>query len=566
MSISPYKEPLARPAAPIDRNWPEKYKFILIQDKAELENVFNQNVGKPVAFDTETTGLDFEKDHTVGFSFSWDGVTGYYVPIRHSRKEWNINCDPKEALSLLHQCLLKASLVFYANRRFDDGVMEYEGWEEKYINEIDADSWGGFNMENVKGIDVLHFCFLFDTDNFKMIGLKAASAHFLGIKQQEFEEASGGASFQYTNPKDSCYYAASDAICTFKLGRLVISKGGIWEHCKQSSQIDNSFLYPLAKCEREKIKVDLDLLKVFENKVLKELEDIKEEIFEAAGYVFNLNSSKQVQQLFMELGIDTGVYTEGGSMSVGGKTIDNLDDEIIEEYPFLKKYKRYKVLEKMRSSYIEVFNRVKNNNKNYVRVPYKTTGVATGRLASGIGKDTKGSQYNTASLNLQNLPKQSPQNYYIFDTGNRGLWYEDIKDQSIPYIVNAGYIMVPTIEHNNRPIPIEDSRIVSMKNQIIEELEEQLDIEIKDPKFVGITESGSPKLNIRAMLSGYPLKNEKYLRVDIENQSYYLEKDGIDGVYDTEDNFYSADDLISMKNYNELDITKIISGGIEINI
>jgi len=37
-----------------------------------------------LAFDTETTGLDPTKDHLVGFSFSTDGKSGYYVPMMHS--------------------------------------------------------------------------------------------------------------------------------------------------------------------------------------------------------------------------------------------------------------------------------------------------------------------------------------------------------------------------------------------------------------------------------------------------------------------------------------------------
>ncbi|MBV5320691.1 MAG: DNA polymerase I, partial [Sulfuricurvum sp.] len=37
-----------------------------------------------IAFDTETTGLDPTKNHLVGFSFSTDTKTGYYVPMMHS--------------------------------------------------------------------------------------------------------------------------------------------------------------------------------------------------------------------------------------------------------------------------------------------------------------------------------------------------------------------------------------------------------------------------------------------------------------------------------------------------
>lgn len=555
---------VAYPAAPINTHWPNSYKFILLDDIGELENIIDENLGKPVAFDTETEGLDFERHEIVGFSLSFDGKTGYYVPIRHSRKEWNISDNPREALDLLYHCLTHSQCVFYANRRFDDNMMEYEGFDyDKHCNETECESWGGYNMSKVKGLDVLQFCFYGDSDNFTMLGLKGAAAHFLGVKMMEFEEVSGGAQFQYTDPKESTYYAASDAICTYNLA--VVAGVKIFKECKMSGQIDNDFLYPLMKVEREKSLINIPLLSKFQHYIQSELDRIETLLYEIAGYSFNLRSSAQMEKLFLELGIDTGQYTESGKMSTGAKALENLDKEYIDKYPFLREYMKYKRLEKLRSSYIEVLKRVVDSGKDYIRAPYKTTRVSTGRLACGAGKDTKGSEYYTASLNLQNIPKQKSMDYYVFDTKDRGLWYEDLVPET-PHIILGGYIMMPVILENTYPVNPKDKRFIEKKVRLFEELEEILDRNFDSAEYVGITESGSPVLNIRSLfLPADPRQNE-YYQIIINDKTYYLGTDNNDGVCfndGTEEGLYISPIELerNYSTYSDMDLLYIISGG-----
>ncbi|MDT8339843.1 MAG: 5'-3' exonuclease H3TH domain-containing protein, partial [Sulfurimonas sp.] len=60
------------------------FKTTLITDAKELHRVLNVlDKETIVAFDTETTGLDYENDSLVGFSFSFNNLEGYYVPIAH---------------------------------------------------------------------------------------------------------------------------------------------------------------------------------------------------------------------------------------------------------------------------------------------------------------------------------------------------------------------------------------------------------------------------------------------------------------------------------------------------
>ena len=60
------------------------FKATLITDEKKLREVLSEIENYDVvAFDTETTGLDYEKDKLVGFSFCIDANEAYYVPFAH---------------------------------------------------------------------------------------------------------------------------------------------------------------------------------------------------------------------------------------------------------------------------------------------------------------------------------------------------------------------------------------------------------------------------------------------------------------------------------------------------
>ena len=71
------------PQAPISNSYPSAYNFYLIDSIDKLKEVLN-NDAKCVAIDTETSGLDHDEAFMVGYSFCFDGVNAYYVPVNHA--------------------------------------------------------------------------------------------------------------------------------------------------------------------------------------------------------------------------------------------------------------------------------------------------------------------------------------------------------------------------------------------------------------------------------------------------------------------------------------------------
>lgn len=62
--------------------FPYKFKIVqTVEDLDELESGLRK--ATVLAWDTETSGLDFQNDKLLGLSFSWDSKVGYYLPWRY---------------------------------------------------------------------------------------------------------------------------------------------------------------------------------------------------------------------------------------------------------------------------------------------------------------------------------------------------------------------------------------------------------------------------------------------------------------------------------------------------
>ena len=87
-----------------------------------------------IAWDTETSSLNPEEGFIVGYSFSFDGKVGYYVPVKHVTG----TSLGHEALELLYQRLLQAKVTFVYNMRFDFRYMEYSGFDMSKVKYYDV--------------------------------------------------------------------------------------------------------------------------------------------------------------------------------------------------------------------------------------------------------------------------------------------------------------------------------------------------------------------------------------------------------------------------------------------
>lgn len=376
-------------AVPKIENWYKNFNFVLVESMEDLESIFKDKKDYYMAFDTETTGLDFEEIDLVGYSFCLDGKTAYYVPVYHFQYGGNLG---EESVKFIYERMCEAKKVFMYNMRYDARIMEYYGYRENKAD-LDRRRWmyAKFDMSKVDYYDVSVPVWLADT-NQKYPSLKWSSLHFLGIEQLHFDEVIENAgSFFYLNPsenQDTVFYAAADALCTFLLATATVK---YFTEAKHSAKFDNLMLYPLLHYENERIWLDGDVLKNLYIIATDRVDKMERDVYAMIGGQINLNSPVQVAQAFERLGIDTGERTSKGTMSVGIKILADLPKEYVEKFPALKSYINYKKTAKLISSYIKPLLK-EYERRGYCRFAYKTTEVPTGRLA--CGKDGKNSFFS----------------------------------------------------------------------------------------------------------------------------------------------------------------------------
>ena len=197
-------------------DWDKDFNFVLIRSIEELKKLDVEH--KFVAWDTETSGLNPDIDWLVGFSFSFDGLTGYYVPVKHDDIALG-----KEALDIFHSILRKAGTQFLYNCRFDQRFFEA----------------AGYSLEGLRYYDVMNAIWLADT-NVLMPSLKASERRFLGWIPKTFSETLGDATtFQHVPAEDAYKYAclaedelvmmgnmSTKRICEIEVGDMVCTPNG----------------------------------------------------------------------------------------------------------------------------------------------------------------------------------------------------------------------------------------------------------------------------------------------------------------------------------------------------
>lgn len=455
-------------AVPKIENWYKNFNFVLVESMEDLEKIFDGKKDFYMAFDTETTGLDFEEIDLVGYSFCLDGKTAYYVPVYHFQYSGNLS---EESVKFIYDRMCEAKKVFMYNMRYDARIIEYYGYKDNK-EELDKKRWlyAKFDMSKVSYYDVSVPVWIADT-NIKYPSLKWASLHYLGIEQLHFDEVIEDAgSFFYLNPsdnQDTVFYAAADALCTFLLATNTVryfQEGG-W-----SAKFDNMMLYPLLHYENEKIWIEGSVLKEYYKIATDRVDKLERDVYNMIGNQINLNSPIQVSQAFERLGIDTGQRTDSGAMAVGIKVLADLPKEYVDNYPALRSYIEYKKTAKLISSYIKPFLK-EYDRRGYCRFAYKTTEVPTGRLA--CGKDGKNSFFSP--INAQSIPKPHVKMEDVFDLGDRNLFSK--KDNII-----MGYKFVySSYDENGKHIIPDDSRYIGW----VEGMDDDLNIRMSiSPKLL----------------------------------------------------------------------------------
>ena len=362
-------------SVPMEESAGTDYQTIL--SRAELARWIDILQAAPaVAFDTETTSLDYMQADLVGVSFSVKSGEAAYIPLAHAYLGVPEQLSREVVLGELRGLLEDANKQKIGqNLKYDMSVLARYGIELR-----------GIAFDTMLESYVLNS--VATRHNMDDLALK-----YLGKSTIAFEEVAGKGAKQITfdqvDIEIASKYAAEDADITLQLHEALWPK----LHALPSLQsvfekIELPLVSVLSRIERNGVLLDTGLLNRQSAKLSQRLEELERDAFELAGEPFNLGSPKQLQTIFFEkLQLPVKKKTPKGQPS----TAEDVLQELALDYPLPKVILEYRGLSKLKSTYTDQLPKQVNPGTGRIHTSYHQAVAATGRLSS-------------TNPNLQNIP------------------------------------------------------------------------------------------------------------------------------------------------------------------
>lgn len=381
---------------PANNDYPGRFKFKCIESIEELNNILNtykkdDNTYPMMGFDTETTGLNPEENYIVGYSFAFDEVNGYYVPVEHESLALG-----KEALDIIYKVMTLSERVLMYNARFDIRMMEWYKFcdapfefKKDFIEK--ARQFYCYDMNKVKTYDVQVMVWAMDTAHY-MPKLKWAELQFLGWRSNTFTEtASDAANFGMLDPREvnTYQYAATDAIALLLLYNLKIFEDLRKEAGLSLQMHAEGKIMALTRFEETPINADIDLLKRQSEYFHNKLDNIERRIYNIVGYEFNISSGPSRAKAFKDKNIVITETTESGAIATGASILEKIQrnfDKDSEQYILIDLCIEYLHLKKMLSTYVDsLLTQVTTESPDYkiglFRYSYRLNSTVSGRYS-----------------------------------------------------------------------------------------------------------------------------------------------------------------------------------------
>lgn len=377
----------------IDRS---KYETVDTEAKlvAWIEKLTSANI---IAVDTETDSLDSMLANLVGISFALENGEACYIPLGHKQKALPQQADmfgDDEAETEIADELVKNQLNLTAcltqlKPILENSAIKKIGQNIKYDLTIFANY--GIELQGVEFDTMIESYTLNSTGRHNMDDL---AYRYLGHKTIPFEELAGKGKNQLTFDKieiaKATEYAAEDADVTMKLHQVLWQKlSQEPELVKLFNEIEMPLVSVLSRVERNGVLIDPKKLLTQSAEIEKRLSEVEHLVHAEAGQVFNLASTKQLQEiLFDKLGLPVLKKTPKGAPSTNEEVLDELAQQ---GHLVPKLLMEHRGLSKLKSTYTDKLPQLINAKTGRVHTSYNQAVTATGRLSS-------------SDPNLQNIP------------------------------------------------------------------------------------------------------------------------------------------------------------------
>ena len=352
--------------------------FKLVQTVEELNSVVEHiNKAALLVIDTETTSLDVSSAALVGISLCTDLESAWYIPVGHCAEDG----------SLVEGQLQQSIVLDTLAPLLESPELPKLGHNIKYDYSVLKKSCNCTMQGPLYDTMIAAYLVQPGRRSLKLDELCLEHDYILTAFDQVVDDPKSENCFAYTGIRQACDYSCEDVYGTFVLWQAYEPLLKESDQYKLFLDVETPLIPILADMELAGITVSEAVLDHLEEEFQTELDTLREDIHELAGYNFNIQSPRQLGVLlFEELGLPHGRKTKTG-YSTDMKVLEKLASR--HEIP--AKIMRYRILAKLQSTYVKKLKKLINPESGRVHTSFNQTVTATGRLSS-------------SNPNMQNIP------------------------------------------------------------------------------------------------------------------------------------------------------------------
>jgi DNA polymerase-1 len=352
---------------PMKRTAPGTYTTVNTMEELGLwiEGALNAGL---YALDVETESTDEMRAAPIGVSLSYGEGKACYVPLKAA----GVDCLKGEAVRERIRRLLedpRAKLVGQ-NVKFDYKILSRWGAAPKAVH-----------------FDTMVAAWLLESDE-TSFGLDRLAERYLHFRALPYGElVPKGATLAELPIQQVTDYSGEDADLTLRMYRLLSKRLDGEGLSALFHGVEMPLIGILAEMELTGIRIIPGELMRYGEEIGEQLAALEDEIYRLCGRKFNINSTKQLQEILFTWRKLKPIR----KTKTGFSTDVDVLEALAAEDPVPEKLLAHRKLSKLKSTYVEALPALVNESTGRLHTHYVQTGTATGRLSS---KDP----------NLQNIP------------------------------------------------------------------------------------------------------------------------------------------------------------------
>jgi len=338
------------------------HDYQLINDAAGRASLVKTLMAQlELCFDTEATGLDPRVAMPLGLAFAFQPHTGFYVVCPEHR-------DEAKAILEQFRCVFENPAIrkIGQNLKYDVSLLKWQGIE------VAGELFDTMLAHSMKEPEMRH-------------GLDYLAKLYLGYQPISIKELIGPEGPEQLNMRDVpveqvAEYACEDADVTLRVAAVIepeLEQSGVSQVCYQ---VECPLIQVLVNMEYEGIRLDTEALAAYSDVLARDIDQLREDIYEAAGHEFNIDSPKQLGVvLYEELQVEANPKkTATGQYSTRESELERLSSR----HPIIANVLEYRNAVKLKSVYVDQLPAHVNPCTGRIHTHYSQSWTATGRMQS----------------------------------------------------------------------------------------------------------------------------------------------------------------------------------------